>query len=65
MLANAARDAGNKDVSVRVFPKLNHLFLPAKTGAVTEYSSLGTNTISEDVMKQLTEWLAEKLKLQK
>ena len=65
MLASAARDAGNKDVTVRVFPKLNHLFLPAKTGAVTEYSSLGTNTISEDVMKQLTDWLAEKLKLQK
>jgi len=65
MLASAARDAGNKDVTVRVFPKLNHLFLPAKTGAVTEYSSLGTNTISDDVMKQLTDWLAEKLKAQK
>jgi alpha-beta hydrolase superfamily lysophospholipase len=65
MLASAAREAGNKDVTVRVFPELNHLFLPAKTGAVSEYSSLGTNTISDDVMKQLTDWLTEKLKPQK
>jgi uncharacterized protein len=65
MLASAAKESGNKDVTVRVFPKLNHLFLPAKTGAVTEYSSLSTNTISDDVMKQLTDWLTEKLKVQK
>jgi dienelactone hydrolase len=65
MLASAAREAGNKNVTVKVFPRLNHLFLPAKTGAVTEYSSLGTNTISDDVMKQLADWLAAKLKAQK
>jgi hypothetical protein len=48
-----------------VFPGLNHLFLPAKTGAVTEYSSLSTNSIPDDVMKQLTDWLGEKLKVTK
>ena len=63
MLAKAARDAGNRDVTERVFPGLNHLFLPAKTGAVSEYSSLSTNSIPDDVMKQLVDWFALKLKV--
>lgn len=65
MLEKAAREAGNHDVTARVFPGLNHLFLPAKTGAVSEYSSLSTNVIPDDVMKQLTDWLVQKLKVQK
>ena len=65
LLAKTAREAGNRNVAVHVFPGLNHLFLPAKTGAVSEYSSLGTNAIPDDVMKQLTDWLLEKLKVGK
>jgi uncharacterized protein len=65
MIAKAARDAGNRDVTDHVYPGLNHLFLPAKTGAVAEYSSLGTNIIPDDVMKQLTDWLVFKLKVAK
>jgi len=65
LLAKAARDGGNRDVTARIFPGLNHLFLPAKTGAVTEYSSLGASAIPDDVMKQLTDWLVEKLKAPK
>jgi dienelactone hydrolase len=65
MIAKAAREAGNHDVTEHVFPGLNHLFLPAKTGAVGEYSSLSTNVIPEDVIKQLTDWLVQKLKAEK
>jgi len=65
MIAKAAREAGNRDVTVHVFPTLNHLFLPSKTGAVTEYSSLGVSAIPDDVMKQLSDWLVEKLRVQK
>ncbi len=65
MIAKAAREAGNRDVSSRVFPGLNHLFLPAKTGAPTEYSSLSTNTIPDDVMQVLSEWLLQKLNVKK
>jgi hypothetical protein len=63
MIAKAAREAGNRDVSARVFTGLNHLFLPAKTGAPSEYSSLSTNTIPDDVMRQLVDWLALRLKV--
>jgi fermentation-respiration switch protein FrsA (DUF1100 family) len=48
MIEKAARQAGNKDVTVRVFPGLNHLFLPAKTGATSEYTSLSTTSIGDD-----------------
>ena len=65
MLARVAREGGSRDVTARVFAGLNHLFLPAKTGAVSEYSSLSTNAIPDEVMKQLTDWLTEKLKVQK
>jgi dienelactone hydrolase len=65
MLEQAARGAGNKDTSVRVFPTLNHLFLPAKTGAFSEYSSLETSVVGEDVLKTLGDWLESKLKASK
>ena len=40
-------------------------FQGAKTGAVSEYSSLSTNTIPDEVMKQLTDWIVQKLKTPK
>ena len=62
MLEQAAREGGNKDVTTHVFPNLNHLFLPAKTGAFSEYSKLETTTIGDDVLKTLSDWLVIKLK---
>jgi fermentation-respiration switch protein FrsA (DUF1100 family) len=65
MLEKAARAAGNKDVTVRLYPGLNHLFLPAKTGSPSEYMSLSTATLGEDIIKQLGDWLVEKLRVSK
>jgi alpha-beta hydrolase superfamily lysophospholipase len=65
MLDRAAREAGNKDVTKRVYAGLNHLFLPAKTGAASEYSSLSATAIGDDVMNLLGDWLAAKLKVKK
>jgi len=61
-LEAAARKAGNKDVTKHVYANLNHLFLPAKTGSPSEYGSLGTNAIVDDVINTLADWLVEKLK---
>jgi dienelactone hydrolase len=63
MLEKAAGGAGNKDVTLRLFPNLNHLFLPAKTGAFSEYPTLETKTIGDDVLKALGDWLEVKLKV--
>ena len=65
MLERAAREAGNKDVTLRAYPDLNHLFLPAKTGSPVEYSSLSTNAIGGDVINLLGDWLQQKLKVKK
>jgi acetyl esterase/lipase len=65
MLEQAARDAGNKDVTLRVLPKLNHLFLPAATGAFSEYSTLATSVVGDDVLKTLGDWLEAKLRVSK
>jgi fermentation-respiration switch protein FrsA (DUF1100 family) len=62
MLEEAARAGGNKDVTVRVFPNLNHLFLPSKTGAELEYASLETYNLSDEVLQAIADWLQVKLK---
>lgn len=63
MLEKAAREGGNKDVTKQIFPNLNHLFLPAKTGALEEYSKLETAVVPDEVIKSLGDWLALKLKV--
>ncbi len=65
MLEESARKSGNKEVTVRVFPRLNHLFLPAKSGAEREYANLETYALSEDLLAALVDWLAVKLKVKK
>jgi len=61
LLEEALTAAGNLDVTKRVFPNLNHLFLPAKTGAFSEYSSLQSTAIGDDVLAVLSDWLKLKL----
>lgn len=63
MLEKAAREGGNKAVTTHVFPNLNHLFLPARTGSFSEYSTLETKVMGDDVLKILGDWLALKLKV--
>ena len=56
LLADAARGAGNKQVKLLVFPTLNHLFLPSKTGSFTEYSRLETTTVPDTVLAAIADW---------
>jgi hypothetical protein len=62
LLERAAREAGNRDVTTRLFPGLNHLFLPAKTGAVGEYTKLPTTAVGADVLTTLGAWLETHLR---
>jgi dienelactone hydrolase len=65
MLLEAAKGAGNNDVTIKVFPGLNHLFLPAKTGAAIEYASLTTSKLGDDVLMTISDWVKLKLNLGK
>lgn len=61
LLERAAREAGNRDVTARALPGLNHLFLPARTGAWSEYSTLTTTALSAELLGALGAWLEARL----
>jgi fermentation-respiration switch protein FrsA (DUF1100 family) len=61
MLLEAAKAAGNKDVTLKVFANLNHLFLPAKTGSETEYASLASTKLGDDVLTIIADWSTARL----
>ncbi|MFH1498799.1 MAG: alpha/beta fold hydrolase [Verrucomicrobiota bacterium] len=63
-LAAAMRAGGNRDVTVRVFPGLNHLFVPSPTdGSPSEYPSLRDAAIPREVLDTLADWLARRLRV--
>lgn len=55
-IARALLDGGNTDVTIRVFPELNHLFQPCTTGAVAEYGQIET-TIDPAVLETISSWI--------
>ncbi|MGH7605263.1 MAG: alpha/beta hydrolase family protein [Gemmatimonadaceae bacterium] len=61
-LAAAFRSGGNHDVTVRVFPDRNHLFLADPNGNPQGYTRLTSSRIDADVLGTIADWLAGKLK---
>jgi len=60
-LAAAFRAGGNRDVTLRVFPNLNHLMVPDPDGSPAGYSKLPSPLVSPEVLGTLADWLARKL----
>lgn len=54
------REAGG-DVTARRYEGLNHLFQPATTGAVDEYSTIEV-TVDEGVLGDIVEWIDRKVR---
>ncbi|MGE5521919.1 MAG: alpha/beta hydrolase family protein [Candidatus Dadabacteria bacterium] len=52
----AFKRSGNKQVTIKHFPKLNHLFQNSKTGAPTEYATI-EETFSPEVLDVMTKWI--------
>ena len=55
-LARGRKKAGS--VEVKQLPGLNHLFVPARTGDLSEYESLETKVISTEVPGAIGAWVA-------
>lgn len=55
-IARALKEAGDKDVTVRQMPGLNHLFQHAATGSPAEYGSI-EETMDPEVLDLITEWI--------
>ena len=61
-LAAAFRAAGNRDVTMKIFPSTNHLFLTDSQGNPSGYGSLPSKNVRADVLGTLADWLVERLK---
>jgi dienelactone hydrolase len=60
-MESALKNGGNKDYTFKIFPNANHLFLAAKTGSPSEYSSLKKefvpgflDTMSDWILRHVT-----------
>lgn len=58
-IARALKAAGNRDVTTRALPGLNHMFQPASSGQVEEYQDIET-TIDPTVLELVAAWIAER-----
>ena len=58
-LATLIRAGGNRDVTVRVFPATNHLFVDDPNGDFRAYDKLKTNRVSPVVLGTLADWLVK------
>jgi cyclophilin family peptidyl-prolyl cis-trans isomerase/pimeloyl-ACP methyl ester carboxylesterase len=60
-LAALIRAGGNRDVTVRVFPAVNHLLVDDPSGDFRAYNTLTSTRINKAVLGALADWLAVKL----
>ncbi|MFI5231714.1 MAG: alpha/beta hydrolase family protein [Gemmatimonadales bacterium] len=61
LYAKAIRAGGNRDVTVRIFPATDHLFLEDSTGDPTGYSKLKSNRVKPEILGIVADWLVQKL----
>jgi len=60
-LEAAFTEGGNPDVTLIVYPDMNHLFLEDPDGAVAGYSTLESTQIPAYVLGDLADWFSERL----
>lgn len=55
-IGKALKKARNKNVTIKEFPGLNHLFQECTTGSPNEYAGID-QTISPEVLKVISDWI--------
>jgi dipeptidyl aminopeptidase/acylaminoacyl peptidase len=61
-LAAAFRSNGNRDVTLRILPEINHLMVHDPSGGFTEYGKLASLSVSPVVLATIGDWLATQLR---
>ncbi len=61
VIEKAFKKAGNKNVTIKEFKNLNHLFQECKTGLPAEYSEI-EQTFSPVVMEEISSWILQQTK---
>lgn len=59
--AAAMRQGGNRKVTMRVFPNLNHLFIHDPSGLPSGYPTLRSNRVDPAVLGAIADWLQVQL----
>lgn len=60
-IKKALATGGNKNVTVKELPDLNHLFQEAETGSISEYGEI-EQTFSPEALKIINDWILEQVK---
>src|SRR5688572_13897412 len=60
-LAALIRAGGNRDVTVRVIPAVNHLFVDDPSGDFRNYGNLKSNRVNKATLGALADWLVVRL----
>jgi uncharacterized protein len=63
-IESSLKKSGNKDVTIKMYPNLNHLFQESKTGSPAEYPTI-EQTFSPVVMEDFTNWIKGRTGLKK
>lgn len=58
-IKNALQKSGNKQVNIKIFPKLNHLFQECNTGLPAEYGTI-KQTFSPTALQTISIWILNK-----
>ncbi len=61
IIERTLKGAGNNDVTLKLFPERNHLFLKDPIGFPSDYVKLKNGKIDAEVMGALAEWVVAKL----
>jgi pimeloyl-ACP methyl ester carboxylesterase len=61
LIETGLKSGGNKNVTVKSFPKLNHLFQTSTTGSTSEYGEIN-ETISPVVLETISNWILKRTK---
>jgi dipeptidyl aminopeptidase/acylaminoacyl peptidase len=60
-LSSALHEGGNRDVTVHIFSKTNHLFLEDASGVYQGYATLPSKNVKPEVLGALADWVVGRL----
>jgi hypothetical protein len=58
-IEKALSKGGNKDITIKLLPNLNHLFQHATTGTLAEYAEI-EETFDPETLQLISEWILER-----
>jgi pimeloyl-ACP methyl ester carboxylesterase len=61
LIQAALAEGGNRDVTVKIVPGVNHLFQEAGTGAFSEYATI-EQTITPEVLDTIATWIEKRMR---